>query len=49
MSLNDLPGAEIILPGLSDLHSGESHTIGALLMPVSKTNERMLITTTMLY
>ena len=24
MNLNDLPGAELVLPGLSDLHSGES-------------------------
>jgi hypothetical protein len=37
MSLNDLPGAEIILPGLSDLHSGESHTIGALLVAIAAT------------
>lgn len=35
MSFNDLPGAEIILPGLSDLHSGESNTIGALLVAIA--------------
>lgn len=37
MSLNELPGAEIILPGLSDLHSGESNTIGALLVAIAAT------------
>ncbi len=37
MSLNDLPGAEIILPGLSDLHNGESNTIGALLVAIAVT------------
>ncbi len=36
MSLNDLPGAEIILPGLSDLHSGNSNTVGALLIALAK-------------
>ena len=25
MNLNELPGSEIILPGLSDLHRGESN------------------------
>jgi hypothetical protein len=37
MNLNDLPGAEFILPGLSDLHSGESNTIGALLVAIAVT------------
>ncbi|WP_373536824.1 hypothetical protein [Microcoleus sp.] len=37
MSFNDLPGAEIILPGLSDLHIGESNTIGALLVAIAAT------------
>ena len=37
MSLNDLPGAELILPGLSDLHNGESNTIGALLVAIAVT------------
>jgi hypothetical protein len=37
MSLNDLPGAEIILPGLSDLHSGNSNTVGALLIAIAAT------------
>jgi hypothetical protein len=37
MSLDDLPGAELILPGLRDLHNGESHTIGALLVAIAAT------------
>jgi len=37
MNLNDLPGAEIILPGLGDLHSGKSNTIGALLVAIAAT------------
>jgi hypothetical protein len=37
MNLNELPGAEIILPGLSDLHRGESSTIGALLVAIAAT------------
>ncbi|NJR70359.1 MAG: hypothetical protein HC771_18280 [Synechococcales cyanobacterium CRU_2_2] len=37
MSINDLPGAEIILPGLSDLHSGHSNTVGALLIAIAAT------------
>ncbi|MBC1235568.1 hypothetical protein [Nostoc sp. 2RC] len=35
MNLNELPGAEIILPGLRDLHNGESNTIGALLVAIA--------------
>ena len=37
MNLNDLPGAEIILPGLSDLARGKSNTIGALLVAIAAT------------
>ncbi|MDZ8257608.1 hypothetical protein [Nostoc sp. ChiQUE01b] len=37
MNLNELPGAEIILPGLSDLHNGECNTIGALLVAIAAT------------
>jgi hypothetical protein len=37
MNLDELPGAEIILPGLRDLHSGESSTIGALLVAIAAT------------
>lgn len=35
MSLDQLPGAEIILPGLKDLHSGKPKTIGALLVAIA--------------
>ncbi|MCC5616895.1 hypothetical protein LC605_17795 [Nostoc sp. CHAB 5836] len=35
MNLNELPGSEIILPGVRDLHSGESNTIGALLVAIA--------------
>lgn len=34
MSLHELPGAEFILPGLDDLHRGETNTIGSLLVTV---------------
>lgn len=37
MNLKELPGSEIILPGLSDLHRGESKTIGALLVAIAST------------
>lgn len=37
MSLDDLPGAELILPGLRDLHNGECNTIGALLVAIAAT------------
>ena len=37
MNLNQLPGAETILPGLNDLHNGESNTIGALLIAIAST------------
>ncbi|MDB9535419.1 hypothetical protein PN451_06085 [Dolichospermum planctonicum CS-1226] len=37
MNLNELPGSEIILPGLNDLHNGESNTIGALLIAIAST------------
>lgn len=37
MSLNELPGAEIILPGLKDLQNGDSNTIGALLVSIAST------------
>lgn len=37
MILNDLPGAEIILPGLRDLKQGDSYTIGALLVAIAAT------------
>jgi len=37
MSLNELPGAELILPGLNDLHNGETHIVGALLVAIAAT------------
>ena len=37
MIFNDLPGAEVILSGLSDLQSGESNTVGALLIAIAAT------------
>ena len=37
MIFNDLPVAEIILLGLSDLQSGELNTIGALLVAIAAT------------
>jgi hypothetical protein len=46
MNLNELPGSEIILPGLSDLHRGESNTIGALLAAIP--TERFAIASTRL-
>jgi hypothetical protein len=35
--LNELPGAEFILPGLEDLRNGENDTIGALLIAIAST------------
>lgn len=37
MNLNELPGAELILPGLNDLHSGKMHTVEALLVAIAAT------------
>ncbi len=37
MSLDELPGAELILRGLDDLHNGETHTIGSLLVMIAAT------------
>jgi hypothetical protein len=35
MELTELPGAELILPGLDDLHQGRNHTIGSLLIAIA--------------
>lgn len=35
MNLNELPGSEWILPGLEDLHNGNSDTVGALLVAIA--------------
>ena len=37
MELQELPGAELILPGLEDLHNGNSETVGALLVAIAST------------
>jgi len=37
MNLSELPGAELILPGLDDLHRGETNTIGSLLVAIAAT------------
>ena len=37
MELQELPGAELILPGLEDLHNGNSETVGALLIAIAST------------
>ncbi len=35
MSLNNLPGAELILPGLDDLHHGKTDTVESLLVTIA--------------
>lgn len=35
MELNELPGAELILPGLDDLLHGKNNTIGSLLIAIA--------------
>jgi hypothetical protein len=35
MELNELPGAELILPGLEDLHQGKNNTIDSLLILIA--------------
>jgi hypothetical protein len=37
MDLTELPGAELILPGLNDLQEGRNNTIGALLVTIAST------------
>lgn len=37
MELNELPGAELILPGLDDLRQGNNKTVGALLIGIAFT------------
>jgi hypothetical protein len=37
MNLNELPGSELILPGLNDLHKGETNTIASLLVAIAAT------------
>jgi hypothetical protein len=35
MELNELPGSELILPGLEDLYHGRNNTIGSLLISIA--------------
>ncbi|BAU10419.1 unknown protein [Leptolyngbya sp. NIES-3755] len=35
MGLEELPGAELIVSGLADLHEGKSDTVGALLIAIA--------------
>jgi hypothetical protein len=35
MNLSELPGAELILPGLDDLRNGKTNSIGALLITIA--------------
>ncbi len=37
MELQELPGAELILPGLEDLHNGNAETVAALLIAIAST------------
>jgi hypothetical protein len=37
MELNELPGSELILPGLEDLYNGRNNTIGSLLISIAST------------
>jgi hypothetical protein len=37
MNLKELPGADLILPGISDLHNGNNNTIGSLLVAIAAT------------
>jgi hypothetical protein len=37
MILNELPGAELILPGLDDLRNGKTNTVGSLLVAIAAT------------
>jgi hypothetical protein len=40
MELNELPGAELILPGLDDLLNGKNNTVGSLLIAIASTRLR---------
>lgn len=37
MNLNELPGADLILPGVDDLRDGKAYTVGALLIAIAAT------------
>lgn len=35
MNLSELPGAELILPGLDELRNGKTNTVGSLLVAIA--------------
>jgi hypothetical protein len=35
MNLSELPGSELILSGLDDLHNSKTHTVGALFVAIA--------------
>jgi hypothetical protein len=37
MNLSELPGADIILPGIDDLHNSKANTVGSLLIAIAAT------------
>jgi hypothetical protein len=37
MNLSELPGAELILPGIDDLYNGKTNTVGSLLIAIAAT------------
>jgi hypothetical protein len=37
MNLHELPGADLILTGLDDLHNGKTNTVGSLLVSIAAT------------
>ncbi len=37
MNLHELPGSELILPGIDDLHNGRINTVGSLLVAIAAT------------
>ncbi|MUG91951.1 hypothetical protein F7734_05545 [Scytonema sp. UIC 10036] len=37
MNLEELPGADLILPGIDDLHNGETNTVASLLVAIAAT------------
>ena len=40
MSLNELSGAELILPGLDDIHNGKTNTVGSQVILLSDRPDR---------
>ena len=48
MNLEELPGAELILPGIDDLRNGNSYTVGALLIAICRRRQHFAIAATRL-